>query len=255
MPSLTSRFHHRLFRNFSKKYDLKYRAAQEAILWDAAGHNYRELWRHHTLYITETQSIYICISKSANSAIRRALTDTSFSNAFDRERNRQHGILQLPDIFKTLEDVIHDQTACFTVVRNPVNRFWSAYQNKILEHPEEPLAAEVLHFHQQPDSTTISPEMLLDYIEQTPSHLTEEHVRPQWACCGHGKIPFKLVAKVESLDTDMKHAVEQGLFPRTAYMRLPHSNHSQLAVEDSTKRTLRSRIEQCYAQDFEAFGY
>lgn len=63
MPSHVLRLHHKLFRKFSSRYNLIWRAGQESEERDAEGYNYRQLWRHHSLFIQETGSICIAISK------------------------------------------------------------------------------------------------------------------------------------------------------------------------------------------------
>lgn len=257
MPTIKKKLHHALFRRFSKEYDLKYRAANEAGQWEREGYNYRELWRHHSLFIKETGSIYIAISKSANSSMRRALSDSTFSEAFDRKRNQRYGIFQLHHLQKTLSDVSAEGIPCMTVVRNPVDRFWSAYQDKVVQYPDYGLASEIAHFHGKDATqrTNISPEMVLDYMEQTPVHQVEEHLRPQWSCCGHGRLSFSLIAKLECLKQDLQRAVDQGLFPKVAANRIVHSNQSRNNVQPTAKQQLQGRIEAYYAKDYSAFDY
>jgi len=161
----------------------------------------------------------------------------------------------LPDIDKTLSEVIEAAIPVFTVVRDPVARFWSACQDKIVQNPGSRIAEEVAAFYKQAPLAAISPEMLLDYVEQTPIYKIEEHVRPQWACCGYGRIPFRFIARVENLPADIAQAVELGLFPSAAAASIPHSNRSKPVVEDQVKQQLKSRIEACYSKDFEVFGY
>jgi hypothetical protein len=251
------RFRYSILRAVSKKYDLKYRASNEAAQWEGEGYNYLDLWRHHSLFIKETNSVYIAISKSANSSVRRALSDSTFSEAFDRKRNKLYGVYQLHAVGKVLSDLAVEKIPAFTVVRNPTDRFWSAYQDKIVEHPKYGLAAEIALFHGRSAEQTndISPEMVLDYLEHTPLHRVEEHLRPQWACCGLGRISFQMIAKVETLRDDLGSAAKQGLFPRDALVRVRHSNASKKNTEASTQRQLRSRIEEYYAKDYQAFGY
>ncbi|MDG1242594.1 MAG: sulfotransferase family 2 domain-containing protein [Opitutae bacterium] len=251
------RFRYSILRAVSKKYDLKYRASNEAAQWEGEGYNYLDLWRHHSLFIKETNSVYIAISKSANSSVRRALSDSTFSEAFDRKRNKLYGVYQLHAVGKVLSDLATDKIPVFTVVRNPVTRFWSAYQDKIVDHPKYGLAEEVARFHGKSaeQSDHISAEMVLDYMEQTPVHRIEEHLRPQWACCGHGRISFQMIAKVEKLRSDLESAAKQGLFPRDALARLKHSNPSNKNTGAATQKQLRSRIEAYYAKDYQAFGY
>lgn len=251
------RLHYSILRGFSKKYDLKYRAAKEAALWELEGYHYPDLWRHHSLFIKETQSVYIAISKSANSSVRRALSNSSFEEAFSRKRNERYGIYQLHRLGKTLSDITAEKTPVFTVVRNPTDRFWSAYQDKVVEYPNYGLAAEVAQFHGKPAEQTndISPEMVLEYMEQTPVDRVEEHLRPQWACCGLGRISFRMIAKVENLRGDLESAANQGLFPRDALARLTHSNVSKNTTETLSKKRLQSRIEAYYSKDYQSFGY
>lgn len=251
------RLKYALLRPFSKKHALKYRAAKEAVEWMRDGFNYQELWRYHTIYIKETQSIYIAISKSANSAIRRALSDSTFYESFNPERNARYGIYQYNSLGKTLSDISTEKIPVFTVVRHPTERFWSAYQNKVMDNPDYGLAADVLEFHGKPIEQTdqVSPGMVLDYMEQSPADKVDEHLRPQWACCGLGRISFQMIAKVESLQADMGAAVKQGLFPHDALARLTVSNKSKTKMEDEVREKLRTRVENFYARDFQEFGY
>lgn len=248
---------HALLRPFSQKHALKYRAQKEAAQWQREGYNYRELWRYHAVFIEETGSVYIAVSKAANSAVRRALSDSSFYECFNPERNARHGIHQFKALNKTLGDIAAENMPAFTVVRHPVERFWSAYQNKIIDHPDYGIAGKVARFHGLPagEKNGVTPEMVLDHMEQIPVHQVDEHLRPQWACCGLGRIPFKMVAKVENLEDDLADAVRQGLFPRQALDRLKVSNPSKKKVAPADREQLRSRIESYYAKDFEAFGY
>lgn len=257
MTKVTKLLSHKVLRFLFDKHALKYRAAKEAVQWEREGYNYRDLWRHHSLFIKETNSIYVAISKSANSSVRRALSNCSFKEAFDRKRNKEHGIYQLQHIKKSLSDIVTEQVPCITVVRNPVDRFWSAYQNKIIQHKHYGLAAEVAVFHGRSiqDIDDIPPEMVLDYIEQTPTHLIEEHLRPQWACCGFGRLTFKMIARVESLKKDLQIATDQGWFPQIAVDRIKISNPSDQCINTAVKQSLNSRVQACYAKDYESFEY
>lgn len=157
----------------------------------------------------------------------------------------------------TLNEFCKSPARFFTIVREPVSRFWSAYKNRILEKPESRIVSKIAKFHNMKNykSSDITPELTLDYVEHCPTQETDEHLRPQWACCGFGRIEFDYIAKVESLNDDLQRMVELELIHPQTVSFFGQKNKSSCAVDDAVQKRLRARIEQLYAKDFSTFEY
>ena len=65
---------------------------------------------------------------------------------------------------------------------------------------------------------------LIAYVTETATENIDVHVRPQWSCCGAGRIPFEMVGRVESLDRDVPAFIEAGLIAPEKLARLEVRN-------------------------------
>lgn len=250
------RFRYSLLAPLLRNYRYKLRMLDERESWLAEGYAYDHI-RSSSLVSKETPAIFVPVLKAANTAIKHLLTGERPSNLSLDIHNKpaEFGLTNLWRYGLTPDDLVAGKRPCFTAVRHPVSRFWSAHSHLCSKEPQSILATAVRKHCGLSSEQAVTPEHLLAYIEEVPQQEREPHTRPQWALSGHRRIPFELIGRVESLGDFVREAVERGLLPPAAEERLEPHNRSQSASGTSRGNPLDQRIADCYEEDFQRFGY
>ncbi len=276
---------YRYGRYFSKRQAFRLKMIMEKEKFCSEGYAYdylKKCW-----VIQSTDSVYIPIFKSANTTIKHLISMHKPSNDlllkikhnkryinyrkkypgdfnFDDESMLIHaytppGIKLLDDYGLTPGDLTLGIKRCFTIVRHPVDRFLSAYRDKIASPGNTSLKNSLCEFFNREENTLFSVEDLITYVLETPLQNMDIHVLPQWASCGMGRIPFKMIGKVENLQQDIKSIAEAGLIHKESVNHFEIHNSSGISVGNeraiSLTRSQRSRIMNIYERDFEVFGF
>jgi len=137
----------------------------------------------------------------------------------------------------------------FTVVRNPVDRFVSAYAylRQMPLHPA--LNNEVVH-------ECASVDEFVDKVQTTPDilkklvHLLPQH---QFVCGREGEILVDSVFRFEALEDGWKEICERVRIPHRPLAKLNPSREEHKPAVPS--KGAAAFVEREYARDFEIFGY
>lgn len=94
----------------------------------------------HQIYLKNLDLIYIPIPKNASTSLKHAMHYLEYSEPFDLSNYRDYGYQSLHDFYNkqkdslTSVDTLKKQSAyCFTVIRDPVERFLSCYGNRVFK--------------------------------------------------------------------------------------------------------------------------
>ena len=142
----------------------------------------------------------------------------------------------------------------FTVVRQPVSRFWSAYNHLVAQNGDPRLAVAVRATLGLARDRTVTPELLLDYVERRPIEDLWFAFRPQHAIFGLELLPVR-IARLESLQADLARLAEEGCLPKQLVADVPWLNRRDSTARREGYRELDRRIEAVYARDMELLGY
>ncbi len=275
---------------FSERYALRLKVAMARREWDKewskgwSQEGYTHVLLRRALVIQATKAVYLPIPKCANTTMRHLLqtmkpSDTflaeikcseayrSFKRAFPGDVNFDDdgmlirfytppGLAYLHDTEITLDELTSGSRRCFTIVRHPVKRFLSAWQNKVASPGNTFLKHALQEFYNREEGASFSIDDLIVYASEAPLQSMDIHVLPQWSCCGAGRIPFEMVGKVENLKQDIEALAEAGLIPKESVSRLGEYNVSgHSAGFDSLTQEQISTITAIYERDFEIFDY
>ncbi|MCE2523665.1 MAG: sulfotransferase family 2 domain-containing protein [Rhodobacteraceae bacterium] len=231
---------------YSQRAVFRSRMLKEMPEWHRQGYNY--WWIHHRARIVEaTGAIYFPVPKAANTALKHMITDEHFSDEHRIHSAVPRGVACLDDRHLTLNDLTTGPTRCFTVVRHPIDRFASAYRNRVTTNQENGLKRSLQTFLNCPEDTSISIDDLIAYVAETQPDVMDQHVCPQWSVCGFGRVPLEMIGKVERLERDVQAFANAGLIePRSI---------SRLVVRKVLSAKQKSAISRLYARDFEVFNY
>ena len=271
----TRPFRYKCLSLVSSSYALKYIDLLESDIWHQHGYRYSNI--RDARVIEATGSVYIPIAKAANSTMKILITDQS---QFDRilaeyrkltnyerqqygsnsdalihliELNGRPGVSRLMRFQLTPAELAKGCRRCFTVVRNPVDRFKSAWSNKVLEK-QPGLTESLAQFYSRHEDDYYSIDDLIRYIRETPPQFLDDHVCPMWSLCGEGRIPLEMIGRVESLASDVNAFAEAGLITRESANRIDVYNRSKSEAVELTRKQ-EFEIRNLYARDFEVFGY
>jgi hypothetical protein len=225
----------------------------------------RERWREANipqthvikalLHVEDTGAFYIPVPKAANTSILAAIAKkpnpVSGEGLPDFMTNLPANVLQVgcrPADFRSGARV------AFTVVRHPVQRFWSAYNHMIVEQPFGSVSKRVRQVLGLAPKDALTPQILLDYIETEPVEDIDHHFRPQFAICAAELLPVR-IARCENLVDDLVRLAEEGIFPKTSLAYLGWANRRMSRIVHDRHRYLNSRVFEVYKRDFEVLGY
>lgn len=177
---------------------------------NAAGrpvHSARRISRddRHFLVLPSLALVFARVPKAANSTIRyRLAADLGLKGDGSRPSNDAFWLNQTPDVARSLTRLqfarlaADDRPWCFTVVRHPVARLWSAWNNKVVEN--DVLSARLTAMGVVPGMAF---DTFAERVAATPDADCDIHVRAQWAILALGdRLLPDHVARVEALEAD-----------------------------------------------------
>ena len=238
----------------SKRAVFRLRMLREMPEWHRQGYNY--WWIHHRARIVQaTDAIYFPVPKAACTALTHMIIDEAFSDEHRIHSAVPRGVACLDDRHLTLNDLTVGSTRCFTVVRHPIDRFASAYRNKIATNQETGLKRSLRIFLNCPEDRPISIDDLIAYVTETQPEALDQHLCPQWSLCGFGRVPLEMIGKVERLERDVQAFAEAGLIEPRSISRLVVRNATNGSADQVLSTKQKSAISRLYARDFEIFDY
>lgn len=215
---------------------------------------------------------YCPVSKVANSSIKTFLFEAELVacgyalDQFDFSGRRMHELLNTPLLYpfqlprnmllKVLEG---DEYRRILAVRHPVDRLLSCYLDRVLDATSHP-SAVVRTALGRDEIASVSFAEFVDFIGTQEIRDMDPHWRPIYHEALCGTVRYHEVLRFETLDRDLPRLIET-LYPRLAGT-IDFSRNLSPAITDAGARagefvtpSIRSRIEEVYARDFEAFGY
>lgn len=205
--------------------------------------------------IEATGAVYMPVSKAANTTIKHMIAEEDLADEMSIHWTSPRGLRRLRNTDFTLNDLADGACRCFTVVRDPIERFASAYRDRVVRARDAVLLDALHAFLGHAPDRPVSVDEVIAYVSETPSQKMDEHLRPQWACCGAGRIPFERIGKVESLRQDLESFVAAGLMTPESLGRYAVRNHSGGYAADELTSAQRSRVKRLYERDYALFGY
>jgi hypothetical protein len=214
----------------------------------------------HFLLLPDLAVAFARVPKAANSTIRyRLAAELGLKGDGLRPNNDAFWLDQPPHVARCLtrRQFAHlpdaDRPWCFTVVRHPVARLWSAWNNKVIEN-------DVLYARMSAMGIEhgMSFDAFVERVAATPDADCDIHVRAQWAILAIAdRLLPDFVARTESLETDWNaiRAIVKGRSGRALGM-LQAQNVRAGATPDVAQRIRPSTlalIRDRFAHDFAAF--
>ncbi|MDZ7721156.1 MAG: sulfotransferase family 2 domain-containing protein [Balneolaceae bacterium] len=94
----------------------------------------------HQIYLKNLDLIYIPIPKNACTSLKHAMHYLEYHESFDLSNYRKYGYQSLHDFYNKQRDAFTGIEAlkkhnafCFTVIRDPIDRFLSCYGNRVVQ--------------------------------------------------------------------------------------------------------------------------
>ncbi len=130
----------------------------------------------------------------------------------------------------------------FAFVRNPEDRFLSAFKNKVLQNNMFSFNSEELNKYQDVNN-------FVEYITSIPPQHQDEHFKPQYHMIPLEHLDF--LGRFESFSEDLKEVFS---ILGINYNTKIHNNRSAKSPVTLNEKS-RSRIANYYRLDYQIFGY
>ncbi|MFC1778882.1 sulfotransferase family 2 domain-containing protein [Thermodesulfobacteriota bacterium] len=195
---------------------------------------------------------YIQIPKVASRSIRTAVT-AYMSGASSGEKVSKYVVEEFEALYA--RHLRHSEIAAlskdnffFAFVRNPYERIYSCYKNKILDVRN--LGGRNI-FEKHGIDLNVSFEEFVRKVSVLPDHKSDRHFRSQaWFLTWKGELLPSFVGKLENMNDDWKVLQE-----RFAIAPPPQINVSSVKPLPEMSSETKALIVKRYIDDFELFGY
>lgn len=203
------------------------------------------------VYYKELDTIFIAISKNANTTINRMFLD-KLGYEYDPDNYKSiHGQKNSLSITqKEFLDMDTDDVFVFTFARNPFTRLVSAYKNKVVGESYQPIMQNYYG--------RIYPNMTFaEFVNETseiPDWWADEHFRSQVADMypkSTDKIDY--MGKVENFTEDIKVVREKLDLPNPKSMN--QSTKKKKPAHKYYTKELAKKVYERYQDDFNKLGY
>ena len=147
---------------------------------------------------------------------------------------------------------ISKNTFIFAFVRNPYERLYSAYKNKVLQ-PLESGAKNILINHGV--TLGVSFEEFVDIVCNIPDKSIDRHLRSQsWFLTFEGNLIPSYIGRLESFDEDWKVLSNRFGLPAPMHKNSTKKSKNSLVLEGFSSE-LQEKVYKRYEQDFLMFNY
>ncbi len=163
------------------------------------------------------------------------------------------------------EAIMSHEPVIFSQVRHPVDRLMSGFRNFFVAKSHDWRWRHMGHMmrlgYSSRNSVEKNLDIFLDYVElsfATNERYADRHWRKQIHNIGYGAIDFDVIGKTENLTASIKEVLERANIPDDGLTDILNERHNNTdSVRDRHEPTAqqRRRIEELYADDFEAFSY
>jgi hypothetical protein len=240
-----------LFRHVRAVYSpiqaAKLRWEREAVAWESKGVP-QSVLRHTAILVPDTGAVYLAVAKAANTSVKKLIEVPS------RAKTGHPNVIPIVKFGLSISDLAQGIRPIFTIVRHPVDRFWSAFAHKIVGKPDFGLTALIRNKLGLDETAYITPDHVLTYIETEPTIDIDEHFMPQMSATAARHLPISFIGHVESLQADIERIVQSGYLPKNSAANLGIFNRSSVDFVYRDEK-LRPRISRFYEGDFDTFGY
>lgn len=241
---------------------------------------FKKLVCNGNCFISEkTKLCYVSVQKAASSSIRWWLLELEGIAEHIRNKlatqnatTKKHTLYSIvkhtsPDIvfhnYAKIENIFSSNDYfCFSVVRNPYKRIFSAWSEKMLCDKHEPnmdyFRDSDFYYHPVATIENILDnfEDMLVYLKKDPrSLMCERHWMVQHEMLRPDLLPYDLIATLES-PAPLSLALERHLGFAASPLTVGHHNKSMLSYRpEFISEKAKSLIQDIYAADFASFGY
>lgn len=209
--------------------------------------------------------LYVETPKVACSSIKATLqkieykdtfsTHKEFINWHDRDASP---LLKPSQIFNIKKFIDRDDIYKFCFVRSPYSRLLSAYLNKIYkDKPQKRMILLQLGRNPNDLSHFISFEEFVDAVIEEPISMMDRHWRTQYYQTFQKGIDYDFIGKFESFDKDLFSVLGTISHNYKPYLTnvLGHITGADDKLEKFYTKSLKKKVYEKYAIDFEYFGY
>ena len=205
------------------------------------------------LFLPGTNILFNLISKNASTSITSAFYDVYSMKRLDLVHHRRKNNISFETIATSSE------YRKYTVIRNPIDRFLSAFYDKVIKNPithDKTFSLFNKKFVNEKD-TFRKLDFFLDYIEDRYTYgknlaLANHHIRPQYLMMYTSKINYDFILKFDNLYNDWNK------FKNSTKINLPNLPYNH--VTDSKKYLDQIsphqivRIENLYSEDIKYYN-
>lgn len=203
-------------------------------------------------YYKELDTIFISISKNANSAINRMFLDKLGIDYDPKNYHSIHGpkhemsINQREFLRQNTDNIF-----VFAFSRNPLTRLVSVYENKIVRENYQPIMQNYF-------GTIYSNMPFADFVQavcRIPDWWADEHFRSQSSdIYPHGKDKVDYIGSVENLADDIQPIRDRLDLPQPQVVNTTKGS-SKRDLRDYYTKDLAKAVFERYHKDFENFDY
>lgn len=211
----------------------------------------------HQIYLKNVNLIYIPIPKNACTSLKHAMHYLEYGEPFDLSNYRVYGYQSLHDFynkqneaFTSVEALTKQNAFCFTVIRDPVDRFLSCYGNRVVklgDLQKNRRELEQSGLSTDPDLDTFA-QNLIEYRRIHPG--IRHHTEPQSNFLGGTLEYFEKVFPFEEMDS-VQNMLKS--FDESLIMKNRKSDGPKFQLSDLSPTSLRFLFK-FYKKDYELFS-
>lgn len=229
---------------FAQKFYRNYKAAvQKPKIW----------------YLADIDLVYLQIPKIASTSVTRSLSKFMLDQRGPVIKLEQVGRKQVREMAEVC--ALHSSTKAtaskyktaykFGLVRNPLERLWSCYKNKVLD-PYQNGGENIFWNHGI--QLDMSFDAFVRRVAKIPDHKINRHLKSQcWYLYDRDLCLADYIARFESLTQDWSKLVLQFGLPELPHAN-PSSGHKQSYKDGYSKQAARIASAR-YQRDIDALGY
>ena len=208
--------------------------------------------------------VYISVPKAASSTIKRTLANFELKDLPKIDLPPRPHFTHSPFVKpyqlsdQQFADILKDNEILkFAFVRNPYSRILSAYLDKIVGGKRKGLVLKALGYSGDDLKGEVSFAQFIDVIVATKTTEKDPHWKPMSWILDYPRINFNFLGKIENFDEDFTALQDHLDIDLTKYYQKHdrHSTNASEALEHFYTPTLKARIAEHYAEDFELGGY
>jgi len=210
-------------------------------------------------YLANIDLVYLQIPKIASTSVTRSLSKFMLDQRGpvigleEVGRKQVRAIAEVCASHSSPKDTARKYKTAykFSLVRNPLERLWSCYKNKVLD-PYRSGGENIFWNHGI--QLDMSFDAFVHRMAKIPDHKINRHLKSQyWYLYCQDRCLANYIARFENLAQDWSELVAQFGLPELPHAN-PSSEYKQSYKEGYSKQTARIASDR-YQRDIELFGY